>query len=72
MAKRIPPTSRQKEILDFIRDYHATAGYMPTLREIMRAFRFGSTNAAVCHLDALEAKGYIERDSQVARGMRLL
>lgn len=66
-----PLTRRQQQILDFIRERISRDGRPPTVREIAARFRFTSTNAARCHLAALEKKGYIEREFHTARGIRL-
>jgi repressor LexA len=56
-------TDRQQSILDFIVDEIQTRGYPPTLREISKRFGISSTQGVRRHIDALEKKGYIERDS---------
>ena len=56
-------TERQQEILDFIVDAIQTKGYPPTLREISHKFEISSTQGVRRHIDALERKGYISRES---------
>lgn len=65
-------TSRQQEILDYIRDSQEQAGRPPTRAEICGAFGFRSPNAAETHLRALAAKGAIALEEGRARGIRLL
>jgi repressor LexA len=65
-------TSRQAEILDFIKDFASQEGYPPTRAEIAEAFGFRSPNAAEEHLKALDRKGVIELLSGSSRGIRLL
>ena len=48
-------------IYEFIRDKIRSRGYGPTVREIGTAFKIRSPNGVVCHLKALELKGYITR-----------
>lgn len=72
MNTRIPLTPRQQSVLKFITSYIRDAGYPPSIREIVERFDYATTNAAVCHLDALVRKGYLERDPNTARGMRVL
>jgi repressor LexA len=72
MAKTPNPTERQREIYDFIRQSAAEWGYPPTVREIGEEFGIRSPNGVLCHLKALEKKGWIERDENVARGIRML
>ena len=50
-------TSRQQEILTWVQAYIDTHGYSPTLRELVTAFGFKSTNGAACHLTPLRKKG---------------
>lgn len=61
MKKKL--TDRQQEILDFIVEEIQRQGYPPTLREISSRFGISSTQGVRRHIDALEKKGYIERDS---------
>ena len=64
-------TKRQQEILDFILDSFRNDGFIPSVREISDFFGFASTNAVVCHLDALVKKGYIARRPGTARNIEL-
>ena len=67
----VPPTARQEEILDFIRETLIDSGAPPTREEIARAFGFRSLNAAEQHLQALARKGLIELIAGTSRGIRL-
>jgi repressor LexA len=63
-------TSRQKEILDYLRGYQAEYGYPPSFREL--AGRFGIQLKAVQdHLKALIRKGYLQQERNRSRGLRL-
>ena len=64
-------TSRQSEILEFIRDTVKGTGMPPTRAEIATMFGFRSPNAAEEHLRALAKKGAIEIASGTARGIQL-
>ncbi len=64
-------TSRQEEILQFIKDYLSEIGYPPTRSEIAQKMGFRSTNAAEEHLRALARKGAIEILPGTSRGLRL-
>jgi repressor LexA len=69
-AEPLPLTDRQREVLDFIK---ANIGlYGPTVREIAAALSISSPNGVVCHLDALERKGYIRRESHKARAIEVI
>lgn len=65
-------TSRQQQILDFLRAHLAREGRPPTHEEIAAAFGFSQPRAAGFHLQALAQKGAIELVSGKARAIRLL
>ena len=56
-----PVTQRQREVLEFVREWRSRKGKMPSTREIQRHFGFASQTAAVNHLKALERKGFLRR-----------
>lgn len=64
------PTERQQQVLDFIQSHIDNDGYPPTLREICTHLGVSGTLSAMRHLEALEKKGYIKRDSS-SRGIAL-
>jgi repressor LexA len=64
-------TSRQQEILDFLKAELNRSGIMPSTREIQEHFRFASQTAAVNHLKALERKGAVQRMAGKARAVAL-
>ena len=71
LTSQAPLTTRQTEILEFIRNALTESGAPPTRDEIARAFGFRSLNAAEQHLQALQKKGLIELVSGTSRGIRL-
>jgi repressor LexA len=64
-------TKRQKEILDFITGFMDENGYSPSMEEIAEHFKFASLNAVFKHLEALESRGFLRRDSNRARSIQL-
>ena len=64
-------TRRQQEIYDFVKDCILNRGYGPTVREIGGEFEIKSPNGVMCHLKALEKKGYISRESNMSRAITL-
>jgi repressor LexA len=56
-----PLTDKQQKIYNFIRKHIETKGYPPAIRDICDAFSISSPNGVMCHLKALEKKGYINR-----------
>ena len=61
----------QQKILDFIRSEIETRGYPPSVREICAAVGLKSTSTVHAHLNALEKRGLIHRDSAKTRAMEL-
>lgn len=66
-----PLTIRQKQILDYLRDFSRDNGYWPSIRDIQQHFGFRSTNAVAGHLRALEVKKAISRIPGQARTFRI-
>jgi repressor LexA len=64
-------SKRQKEILDYIWNYSQGAGRPPTIREIGQAVKISSTSVVNYNLIKLTEKGYLARDAEVSRGLRL-
>jgi repressor LexA len=54
-------TERQREVLEFLKEYISERGYPPTLREVARELGIKWTKGIEKHLQALEKKGYIKR-----------
>lgn len=64
-------TRRQKEILDFIREFQTEQGIAPTLLEIRRRFGYSSYGTVHKHLRLLQEKGYLKRHWNQKRGLEL-
>lgn len=65
-------TERQRDILQFIREFQAERGVTPTHREICDHFGFSSYGTVYKHLSLLEKKGLIRRDWNQKRGVELI
>jgi len=65
-------TERQRDILEFIRDFQRQKGVAPTHREICDHFGFSSYGTVFKHLSLLEKKGLIRRDWNQKRGVELV
>lgn len=70
MAKGLTPT--QRRALQAIVSATRRDGFPPTIKELTEALGLGSTYATVCHLNALEKKGFISRRLRTARGLTVL
>ena len=69
MAKDL--TARQREVLDTVKTFCDENGYPPSIRELGRMLGISSLRGVTIHLDALEKKGYIERE-RTSRSIRIL
>ncbi|HHB91570.1 MAG TPA: repressor LexA [Anaerolineae bacterium] len=69
-SKELRP--RQKAMLEFIRKFIEEHDYPPTIREIGAAVGISSTSVVNYNLNQLEEKGYIVRNREVSRGLRLV
>jgi repressor LexA len=65
-------SERQQAILDFIREFSARSKYPPTIREIGHSVGITSTSVVNYNLNILEQKGFIERDREKSRGLKLV
>ena len=63
---------RQERMLSFIRQFFADHSRPPTIREIGHAVDISSTSVVNYNLNILKDKGYILRDREVSRGVRLV
>lgn len=55
-------STKQMEVLRFIKGELSKKGYPPSVREICSAVSLKSTSTVHGHLERLEKKGYIRRD----------
>jgi repressor LexA len=65
-------SERRRTILSFIQQYSGENGYPPTVREIADAAGISSTSVVNYHLNVLQEEGYIIRNREVARGLRVV
>lgn len=65
-------SEKQKQIIDFIKSELHRKGYPPSVREICKAVGLRSTSTVHGHLECLERKGYIKRDSAKPRAIEIL
>ncbi|MGI9649388.1 MAG: transcriptional repressor LexA [Acidimicrobiia bacterium] len=65
-------STRQREILDYIRDTVADRGYPPSVREIGEAVGLSSPSTVHSHLSTLEAAGHLRRDPTKPRAIEIL
>ncbi len=61
----------QEKVFNFIKETIDKRGLAPSVREIGAAVGLKSTSTVQYNLNALEERGYIERDSQLKRTIRI-
>ncbi len=64
-------TERQKQVLDYIKDFTIDKGYPPSVREICAGIGLSSTASVHNHLHTLQKMGFIQRDSAKPRAIEL-
>ncbi len=65
-------SSKQKEILDFLKEEILRKGYPPSVREICDAVNLKSTSSVFAHLETLEKNGYIRKDPTKPRAIEIV
>lgn len=65
-------SSKQQEILDFIKNEIINKGYPPAVREICEAVNLRSTSSVHAHLESLEKNGYIRRNPTKPRAIEIV
>jgi repressor LexA len=65
-------SERQKKMLEFIRGYMEEYDRPPTIREIGEHVGISSTSVVNYNLNKLQEAGYIARNREVSRGLRLM
>lgn len=66
-----PISDKQQKIFDFINEFMVENDRPPTIREIGFSCGISSTSVVDYNLQKLEREGYITRQSDVSRGIRL-
>ena len=64
-------TRRQKQILDYLKEFIHQNGYAPSFAEISEEFGYTSLATVHEHLSNLEAKGYIRKSYRGSRSIEL-
>lgn len=62
-------TKKQKEVLDFVKNYSKKHGYAPSLEEIQKQFKLASVSTAHFHIAKLKKAGYLEKLENKARAI---
>ena len=65
-------TKRQEDVLNYIKEFVASHGFPPTVREIGSALGASSSATIQAHLNSLEDKGFIRKEKTKNRSIELL
>lgn len=64
-------TKKQQQVYDYLVDYTQESGFPPSIREMCQGLGVRSTSTIHGHLEKLEEKGYIKRESTKNRAITL-
>jgi repressor LexA len=64
-------STRQREILTFIREFTKSKGYPPTVREIGEGVGITAPSTVHAHLAALQAAGHLSREENKPRALTI-
>lgn len=64
-------TRREKEVLDYIREFNIKHGFAPSLNEIRSGLGLSSVSTIHEHITKLTAKGYLARHPNKARSFQI-
>jgi len=62
-------TKRQKQVLDFIKDYQEKHSYAPSYEEICKKLKISSVSTAHFHIEKLKELGYISKEENRPRSI---
>ena len=65
-------STKQQEILEFIKNEILNKGYPPSVRDICEAVHLKSTSSVHSHLETLEKNGYLRRDPTKPRAIEII
>ena len=65
-------STKQREILEYIKSQILEKGFPPAVRDICEAVNLKSTSSVHSHLETLEKNGYIRRDPTKPRAIEIL
>lgn len=64
-------TKKQKQVLDFIKEYTKKKGYAPSLEDIKKNLKIASVSTAHFHVKKLEQLGYINKEDNKPRAINI-
>jgi len=64
-------TKKQKEVLDFIKQYYSKHKYSPSLEEIKKHFKLASVSTPYFHIKRLQEKGFLKKKDNQPRAISI-
>jgi len=64
-------SAKQSRILEFLHRFYDERGYHPSIRDIQHGCKISSTSVVEYNLRILEREGYLQRDREISRGIKL-
>lgn len=71
-GKKILPTKKQRELLDFIDAFIKEHGYSPSYREIMASLNYTSVATVALHVNSLITRGHLRKRDRSARSLEVI
>jgi SOS-response transcriptional repressor LexA len=68
----IRPTKKQRELLNFIKEFIDQHGYSPSYREIMTGLNYNSVATVALHINNLMKRGHLRKRDHSARSLELV
>jgi repressor LexA len=65
-------SDKQKRIISYIDRFLSEKGYPPSIRDIQAGCNISSTSVVDYNLNILESRGYLQRNADISRGIKLL
>jgi hypothetical protein len=70
-ARTVRPTKKQRELLEYIKQFIDEHGYSPSYREIMRGLKYTSVATVSLHVNSLIRRGHLHKRDYSARSLEL-
>lgn len=71
-AGLVRPTKKQRQMLEYIREFIEEHGYSPCYREIMRGCNYTSVATVALHINSLIARGHLRKRDRSARSLEVV
>ena len=72
VADNVRPTKKQRELLEYIREFIGQHGYSPSYREIMSGLHYTSVATVALHVSNLIKRGHLRKRDRSARSLEVV